>query len=103
SIFCFVGSGPLEESILKLKESGFNVVLMRNKTQNGLRKIYNQSQWFLFPSRNEPFGLVVTESIFCGTPVITSRNGGIKEQVVEGNNGFYLKSLNVQGISTAID
>ena len=61
--------------------------------QTELNLIYNQSKWFFFPSRNEPFGLVASESIFSGTPVITTQTGGLREQVTENVNGFIMNNV----------
>jgi glycosyltransferase involved in cell wall biosynthesis len=88
--YCFVGSGVLESEIL-LKKRNFDITLLKNKTQDELRKLYNKSSFFILPSRDEPFGLVVSEAIFCGTPSIVSNIGGMKEQIKNDNNGYILK------------
>jgi len=36
----------------------------------------------------EPFGCVVIEAMAAGTPVVGSRNGGIAEQIVDGDSGL---------------
>lgn len=43
----------------------------------------------LFPIRwNEPFGLVMVESLACGTPVLAFREGAAPEVIVHGKTGF---------------
>lgn len=42
---------------------------------------------------SEPFGLVLIESMACGTPVIALKNGSIPEIVVHGKTGFVTESL----------
>ncbi len=86
--FCFVGSGPFLEAIKNLKKD-YNVTLFENQTQHQLRVLYNESKFLLFSSRDEPFGLVATESIFCGTPIIVSKVDGLKEQLIENKTGFF--------------
>ncbi|HKX25017.1 MAG TPA: glycosyltransferase family 4 protein [Actinomycetota bacterium] len=45
----------------------------------------------LFPiDWDEPFGLVQTEAMACGTPVIATPRGAVPEVVVEGETGFIL-------------
>jgi glycosyltransferase involved in cell wall biosynthesis len=43
----------------------------------------------LFPIQwPEPFGLVMTEAMACGTPVVAWRNGSVPEVVADGETGF---------------
>jgi glycosyltransferase involved in cell wall biosynthesis len=47
----------------------------------------------LFPIRwPEPFGLVMTESIACGTPVVAWNAGSVPEIIDEGVTGFIVES-----------
>lgn len=41
----------------------------------------------------EPFGLVMVESLACGTPVIAMRGGSVEEVLVDGVTGFICGSL----------
>ena len=41
----------------------------------------------------EPFGLVMTESMACGTPVIAFRNGSVDEVMQEGTSGFIVNNV----------
>lgn len=45
---------------------------------------------FVFPTEYEPFGLVITEALACGTPVITSAAAGGAELMRDGRDGFLL-------------
>jgi len=46
----------------------------------------------LFPSRwNEAFGLVMIESLACGTPVIALNNGAVAEVLKDGKTGFIVE------------
>lgn len=38
---------------------------------------------------DEPFGMVAVESFACGTPVLTSPRGGLKEIIEDGITGFF--------------
>lgn len=41
----------------------------------------------------EPFGLVMIESLACGTPVIAWRNGSVPEVIDDGRTGFIIESM----------
>ncbi len=86
--FCFVGSGEYLNELKKLKTK-YNIHIFQNQTQSRLRTLYNQSKFLIFPSRDEPFGLIATESLFCGTPIIVSKTGGLKEQLIENKTGYF--------------
>jgi glycosyltransferase involved in cell wall biosynthesis len=48
----------------------------------------------LFPIQwPEPFGLVMTEAMACGTPVVAWRNGSVPEVVDDGVTGFVVDSM----------
>ena len=50
---------------------------------------YQSSRLFLFPIQwEEPFGLVLIESMACGTPVVAFAGGSVPEIVKDGKTGF---------------
>src|SRR4051812_9942833 len=52
-------------------------------------ELYVAARAFLMPIRwPEPFGLVMTESLACGTPVIAFPEGSASEIVLDGETGF---------------
>ena len=55
---------------------------------------------FVHVSTREGFGLVVSEALWQGTPVIGSRVGGIVQQVVDGKTGYLVEPLDVEAIAT---
>ena len=50
--------------------------------------LYSQAAVFCCPSIYEPFGIINLEAMACGTPVVASAVGGIKEVVVSGETGY---------------
>jgi len=55
-------------------------------------KLYKNASALLVPiSRDEPFGMVMIESLACGTPVIAFRKGAVPEIIVDGQVGFVVE------------
>jgi len=52
-----------------------NIIYHEYQTQENVPTILNQSKIVFYPSRSETFGLVIVESLACGTPVICSAEG----------------------------
>lgn len=57
---------------------------------------------FLLPSYNEPFALVVLESMSVGVPVLSFDSGGTAEAVTDGVNGFILKEMSARSLAAKI-
>jgi glycosyltransferase involved in cell wall biosynthesis len=76
------------------------------KLQEKIR-YYQQAKAFLFTARPpEAFGLVVIESLACGTPVIAHDVGATAEIIENGVNGFILKSSSIKemiNVSNRVD
>ena len=52
--------------------------------------LYSGASVFVCPSIYEPFGIINLEAMACGTAVVASSVGGIKEVVVDGETGFFV-------------
>lgn len=53
-----------------------------------MREIYPQFDLLLHPAPREPFGLVLTEAMAMGVPVVAVDGGGAPEQVCHGHTGL---------------
>lgn len=62
-------------------------------TEEQLSDFYGPAKACLYPIEwEEPFGLVVAESMACGTPVIAYRRGSMPELIKDGKTGFVVDS-----------
>jgi glycosyltransferase involved in cell wall biosynthesis len=52
---------------------------------------YYAADAFVFPTRHEPFGMVITEAMAAGLPVITSADAGAAELVKDGRDAMLLE------------
>jgi len=56
-------------------------------------ELYKRARCTLFPIQwPEPFGLVMIESLACGTPVIAMRYGAVPEVIEHGRTGFIVET-----------
>lgn len=62
------------------------------------RELYAGAAALLMPIRwPEPFGLVMTEAMACGTPVIAFAEGSATEIVLDGETGFIVEDEEAMG------
>ena len=59
-----------------------------------IKDYYAASDIYVFPSAYEPFGLVITEAMASGLPVITSKISGVAELISDGHDGLLLNEPN---------
>ena len=83
---CIVGDGPLRFVFEDCEAVEYDLVGAVNQIE--LPKLLCASKFLVLPSYREGFGLVVSEAMFCGTPVVIRDIAGPNEQVVSNANGF---------------
>ncbi len=71
-------------------------------SRSELAELYRQGSVFVFPSVEDGFGMVVTEAMACGIPVIISDHTGAKDVVRDGVNGFVVPTYDVASIRERI-
>jgi glycosyltransferase involved in cell wall biosynthesis len=88
---------------------GKKIQYLGEVSQKKLVKIYQGAIATLYPIEwEEPFGLIMAESMACGTPVITFDFGSTKEVIKNGKTGFVVPFLkggkkNFDGLIEAIE
>lgn len=91
-----VGDGP---ELTNLKKKYWDVEFVGYKYKNELASYYQNADVFVFPSKNDTFGIVVLESMACGTPVAAYDVTGPKDQILQGVNGFVGDDLKLNVIN----
>lgn len=67
-------------------------------SQKELPDFYGKAKAVLYPIEwHEPFGLIMTEAMACGTPIIAFDRGSVPEVVKNGKTGFVVPMLNKKG------
>jgi UDP-glucose:(heptosyl)LPS alpha-1,3-glucosyltransferase len=85
-----VGSDKDELFKNKTEKLGLTSKVIFAGRTNEVEKFYAAADIFVLPAAYEPFGLVVTEAMASGLPVIISGNAGAAEVINNGDNGFLL-------------
>lgn len=62
--------------------------------------LYNLASVFIMPSLYEGFGLPVLEAMSCGCPVVTSREGSLKE--VGGSAVYYIDPYDTSSVANGV-
>ena len=73
---------------------GENVKYVGNSGPQEINSLLGRACALLHPINfDEPFGLSVAESMFCGTPVIAFNRGAMPELIEHGKTGFLVKDV----------
>ena len=87
-----IGSGELKDEIIsRLNELQIEFDYPGFIQQDQLPSTYSSARVLLFPTKNDPWGVVANEACAVGVPVITCENAGVAhELIIHGQNGFIL-------------
>lgn len=69
------------------------IIHIDNLEQKYLSFVYKRADVFCFPSSYDIFGMVLLESMYFGTPVLSSLNGGADILIKNNENGFVLPNF----------
>jgi glycosyltransferase involved in cell wall biosynthesis len=64
---------------------------------------YSAVDAFILPSREDNLPNVMLESLSCGTPVIATPVGGMKDVIKDGQNGYLSKDLTSESLKIAVE
>ena len=79
----------MQKAIAQAKSERSDIIWIEEMVdRNAVIELYSHAAVFCCPSIYEPFGIINLEAMACGTPVVASAVGGIKEVVVDQETGF---------------
>ena len=103
--FVIAGDGSEEETLrqraLKLG-LGDTVVFMGYVKSEAIPALVRDCEFFVLPSRSEPFGIVLLEAMLFGKAVVATRVGGIPEFVTDGINGILVPAEDSDALAKGI-
>jgi glycosyltransferase involved in cell wall biosynthesis len=92
-----VGTG-IEEKRLK-KQAKENIRFVGKVSNKELHEILSKAKGYIFPVKEEDFGIAPVEALSHGIPVLAHRSGGPLEFIVENKDGLFFDEINLQSIS----
>jgi glycosyltransferase involved in cell wall biosynthesis len=88
------GSDYYERTMKPLLDSEKQIIYIGEVYSAQKKLWYKHARGTLFPIQwGEPFGLVLIESMACGTPVVAFRKGSVPEIVIHGKTGFVVDAI----------
>lgn len=88
------------EALARAHRVAFSI---RSRTSDAeLVALLSEAAALLYTPRLEPFGLAPLEANACGTPVIAIAEGGVRESLVEGENGLLVPDARPDRIAAAV-
>jgi starch synthase len=84
---------------LKIKS---NVRIIPGVAQEHLVSIYNDASVFVLPSLEDGFGMVASEAMASGLPVICTENCGIQDLIQDGRDGFVVPARSSSALARKI-
>ena len=104
--FIIIGDGEEYKSISNIlstdRELNDRIILKGFLKKEEIANIYKCSDFFILPSLHESFGLVITEAMACGLPVIAP-NVTAPPEYVNIDSGLLINPMNTDEISHAIE
>ena len=93
-----VGDGKqddLEAYFMYVKQLGIehDINHIKKVSQEHLKYIYEKADVFLLPTKYDPFGMVLLESMYFGVPIVSSVNGGAVTIIDNEINGFIIETF----------
>lgn len=92
-----IGTGIEEKNLKKLANKNINFV---GKVSNEeLHRILSKAKGYIFPVKDEDFGIAPVEALSHGVPVLAHRSGGPLETVTEDKDGLFFDEININSIT----
>ena len=101
-----IAGDGFERNALTLRASKLGILervhLIGAVGRSDLRALLHAAQAFAFPSRAEPFGIALLESMAAGTPAVVTAAGGVTEFVRDGENALTVPPDEVGALVSAL-
>jgi glycosyltransferase involved in cell wall biosynthesis len=94
-----IGSGDELETLKKIAKE--NIEILGYVSKNEMISHMQRAKAFVYGAL-EDFGIVPIEALSCGTPVIAYGKGGVRDSVIDRENGLFFYEQNAHSIIEAV-
>jgi len=95
-----VGSGTQEKKLKNMASE--NILVFKNLSEVELGYLYKHAQALIMP-QNEDFGYISLEAQFFGCPVVSYKNSGAAETIINKKTGILFNQQSIKSLSNAIE
>ena len=104
SVAIIAGSGPYKESLAEMiNKNGLsgNIKLIGPIDEETKAALYERSEAVVFPSLNEPFGIVILEALMMHKPIIAFNTESSRE-IIQKGTGLLVPTNDTEALANAI-
>jgi glycosyltransferase involved in cell wall biosynthesis len=99
-----IGDGERGRHLKLASELGVADRVRLEPPRDRIEEAFALADGFVFPTRYEPFGMVIAEALASGVPVVTTSRAGAAELIRTGESGFVLEDPDdAGGFAAALD
>jgi glycosyltransferase involved in cell wall biosynthesis len=99
-----IGDGDRARHLKLATEAGVADRVRLEPPRDRIEEAFAAADAFVFPTRYEPYGMVIAEALASGVPVVTTALAGAAELIREGESGFVLADPDdAVGFAAALD
>ncbi len=103
--YILLGDGVEMDNLSKLSKElklEKNIIFAGFVTEDEKFQYLSISNLYLLSSLHEGFGICLQEAMFCSLPIVATDNGGQKDFITDGKNGFMIPVQDVDAIVEAV-
>jgi glycosyltransferase involved in cell wall biosynthesis len=101
-----IGSGNKEKMLKQISNNlnlENNIKFLGQQNRKEVAIYMQKSHVFVLPTRYEGFSVAITEALFSGLPVITTKNVGGNNEAINEKNGLLVEIDNIEELAKAME
>ena len=99
-----VGDGPAMRTVKELfSHWPRQIHFLGLRERNFIHELMRACDLFVWPARNEAFGMAILESLACGLPVVAGKSGGVGDIVAHNATGILTAQNDPRAFAGAVE